>query len=106
MQLGGATNWIPPVRMALAMRPPPSVIWLLTDGEASDREEMIVEMATINPKKVRINTIGMEIGGPTFQSLIEIAEMTGGKFSIVMGGQLYTGGAARRFTDPQYSPKQ
>ncbi|MGI9241376.1 MAG: hypothetical protein ACR2RV_11285 [Verrucomicrobiales bacterium] len=106
MQLGGATNWIPPVRMALAMNPPPKVIWLLTDGEASDREEMIVDMDTINPRKVRINTIGMEIGGPTFQSLIEIAEMTGGKYSIVMGGQLFTGGAARKFTDPKYTPKQ
>jgi hypothetical protein len=105
MQLGGATNWIPPIKMALAMNPKPKSIWLLTDGEASDREEMIVEMALINPTKVKINTIGMEIGGPTFQSLIEIAEMTGGTFSIVMGGQLHTGGAARKFTDPKYSPK-
>jgi hypothetical protein len=87
------------------MNPKPKAIWLLTDGEASDREEMIIEMSEINPTKVKINTIGMEIGGPTFQSLIEIAEMTGGTYSIVMGGQLYTGGAARKFTDPQYSPK-
>lgn len=105
MTLGGATNWIPPVRMALAMTPKPNVIWLLTDGEATDREEMIVNMAEINPSNVRINTIGMEIGGPTFESLIEIAEITGGKYSIVMGGQLYTGSAARKFTDPQYSPQ-
>ena len=104
MQLGGATNWIPPVSMALAMRPSPRAIWLLTDGEASDREEMIADMASINPNKVKINTIGMEIGGPTFQSLIEIAEMTGGTYSIVMGGKLYTGGAARKFTDPQFVP--
>ena len=105
MPLGGATNWIPPTRLALAMVPKPNVIWLLTDGEATDREEMIVNMKEINPTNVRINTIGMEIGGPTFESLIEIAEITGGKYSIVMGGKLYTGSSARKFTDPQYSPK-
>jgi hypothetical protein len=105
MAPSGATNWIPPIRMALAMVPRPNVIWLLTDGEASDREEMIADMATINPGKVRINTIGMEIGGPTFQSLIEIAEMTGGKFSIVMNGELFTGGAARKFTDQKFAPQ-
>ena len=105
MRPSGATNWIPPIRMALAMVPRPNVIWLLTDGEASDREEMIADMASINPGKVRINTICMEIGGPTFQSLIESAEMTGGKFSIVMNGELFTGGAARKFTDQQYAPQ-
>ena len=105
MQLGGATNWIPPVRLALAMTPRPNVIWLLTDGEATDREEMIVRMKEINPSNVRINTIGLEIGGSTFQSLIEIAEMTNGKYSIAMGGQFYTGAAARKFTAPEYSPK-
>ncbi|MFT5408893.1 MAG: hypothetical protein ACI8XO_005140 [Verrucomicrobiales bacterium] len=105
MQIGGATNWIPPTRMALSMVPPPRVIWLLTDGEASDREEMIIDMARINPNNVRINTIGMEIGGPTFGSLIEIAEMTGGKSSIVMDGQLHTGAAARKFAEDKFAPK-
>jgi len=95
----GGTNWIPPIRLALAMSPPPNVIWLLTDGEANDRREIVEDMTEINPSNVKINTIGMEIGGPTLQSLIDIAEMTQGKFSVVRNGQTHTGQAARKFVN-------
>jgi len=92
----GGTNWISPTRLALAMRPMPDQVWLISDGEASDRKEMIDELEKINEHKVPINTIAINITGPTAESLIEIADKSGGEFAIVYNKTLYNGEAARR----------
>ena len=57
----GATIWRDPLELAFAMRPVPVVVWLLSDGEAQDAEEVVNKMEQINPSKIPINTIGMEI---------------------------------------------
>ena len=97
MQLGGATNWIPPVQLALAMNPRPEAIFLMTDGEGSDSDELVADMHRINPRKIPIHTVGMEIGGSTWQALIEVAEKTGGRYALVRDGMLFTGERAREF---------
>ena len=62
-------------------------------------------MRTINPNKVRIHTTALEVGGRRFGSLIRIAELTGGRYSVIMKGKGYTGEKARWFAKPKYDPK-
>ena len=95
----GATIWRDPLELAFAMRPVPVVVWLLSDGEAQDAEEVVNKMQEINPSKIPINTIGLEVPGRAFSYLVEISKLTGGKASIVHKGKLYSGPAALQFSD-------
>jgi len=101
-QTKGGTRWKPPLELALAMKPAPSLIWLLSDGAADDREEVVDDMQKINPLNVPINTIGLELPGPGFSSLVAISRRTGGKASIVIGGRLYTGAAALQYATDEF----
>ncbi len=101
-QTQGGTRWKPPLELALAMRPAPSLIWLLSDGAADDREEVLEDMQKINPLNVPINTIGLELPGPGFTSLVGISRRTGGQASIVIKGRLYTGAAALRYATDEF----
>ena len=95
----GATIWKEPLELAFAMRPVPAVVWLLSDGEAQDAEEVVEKIKQINPSRIPINTIGLEVPGAAFSYLVDIARQTGGKASIVHKGKLYSGPAALRFAD-------
>ncbi len=95
----GATIWKDPLELAFAMRPVPVVVWLLSDGEAQDAEEVVGKIKQINPSRIPINTIGLEVPGAAFSYLVDIARQTGGKASIVHKGKLYSGPAALRFAD-------
>lgn len=99
MRAAGMTYWTPPLKLALAMDPKPDLIWLLSDGDAVDRRSLVKKLDRLVPEGVRINTIGMELGGSPFQSLVDIAAKTGGEFSIVMRGISYSGEEALRFTN-------
>lgn len=100
----GATLWRPPLELALAMRPAPSAIFLLSDGASQDYEEVVDELAEINPKSVPINVIGLELVGPAFKAMVDIARKTGGKHSIVVKGRLYSGAAALRYATDEFEP--
>ncbi len=95
----GATLWKEPLELAFAMRPVPAVVWLLSDGEAQDAEEVVEKIKAINSSRIPINTIGLEVPGAAFSYLVDIARQTGGKASIVHKGKLYSGPAALRFAD-------
>ena len=47
-------------------------------------------MQEINPSKIPINTIGLEVPGRAFSYLVEISKSTGGQSSIVHKGKLHT----------------
>jgi hypothetical protein len=81
------------------MDPQPDLIWLLSDGDAVDRRSLVKKLEHLVPEGVRVNTIGMELGGSPFQSLVDIATRTGGEFSIIMRGIPYSGDEALRFTN-------
>ncbi len=100
----GATLWGPPLELALAMKPAPALIWLLSDGEAQDREEVVEDLTKINPLNVPINTIGLELPGPAFNSLVQISRQTGGQFAIIRDGKLYSGAASLRFATDEFDP--
>ena len=102
MKAEGSTYWAPPLRLALGMEPKPDLIWLLSDGDAVDRRNLTKKLRHHLDGSVRINTIGIELGGAPFQSLIDIAEQTGGSYSIIMKGTHHSGADANRFTNPVY----
>lgn len=102
MKAEGSTYWAPPLRLALAMEPQPDLIWLLSDGDAVDRRGLTKKIGHLLDDKVRINTIGIELGGEPFQSLIDIAQQTSGTYSIIMRGTQHSGPEAHRFTNPVY----
>lgn len=102
MPAAGGTVWYPGLKMALAMNPPPNGVFLLSDGSPRDGDLVIDELKEINPSGVPISTIAFELPGSPAGQLHEIADKTGGKFSMVYKGKLYTGGSAERFTHGKY----
>ena len=79
-------------------------MFLLSDGDAQDRNEVVEELNRINPQRVPISVIGLELAGPAYTALVEIARRTGGKYSIVMKGRLYSGAASLRFATGEFEP--
>ncbi|MEM7385069.1 MAG: hypothetical protein AAF514_09005, partial [Verrucomicrobiota bacterium] len=102
---GGGTMWAPPTKMAMKMRGKPDLIYLLTDGAAQDSTYFLRNLDELNESKIPIHTTAMELPGEVAQSLIEIADRTGGKFSIVLEGKLSTGEGAKKYADPKYNPQ-
>ncbi|MEN8694794.1 MAG: vWA domain-containing protein [Akkermansiaceae bacterium] len=102
MPVGGGTMWYPPLKMALNMSPPPQGVFLLSDGAPRDADLVLDELKEINPNRVPIHTIALELPGSPAGQLMEIAENTGGKFSMVFKGKLYKGSSAEKFTHGKY----
>src|SRR5690606_20997936 len=88
---GGGTRWLPPLQMAVRMQQRPDLIYLLTDGDAHDRDAFLSQLGTLVPANVPIHPISLELPGTVSKVLIEVAEKTGGSFSLVYNGKLYTG---------------
>lgn len=102
MPVGGGTVWYPPLKMALSMDPPPQGVFLLSDGAPRDADVVLEEMAEINPNRVPVHAISLELPGSPAGQLMEIAEKTGGKFSMIYKGKLYKGRAAEKYTYGSY----
>ncbi|MGC6426124.1 MAG: vWA domain-containing protein [Akkermansiaceae bacterium] len=102
MKTGGGTTWYPPLKMALNMNPPPQGVFLLSDGAPRDADLVLEELKELNPNRVPINTIALELPGSPAGQLMEIAEKSGGKFSMVYKGKLYKGSSAEKFTHGKY----
>jgi hypothetical protein len=100
----GATLWGPPLKLAMAMKPAPNLIYLLSDGLAQDAEEVMDEIGKINPLNVPIHTIGLEVAGVAYHWLVSIARQTGGQYSIVHKGRLYSGAASLQFAKDEFEP--
>lgn len=102
MPADGGTMWYPPISMALKMSPGPSIVYLLSDGEPRDGDFVLDGLKEMNPAGTAIDTIAFELPGSPAALLLQIAEKTGGKFSMVYKGELKKGRAAEKFTDPEY----
>lgn len=121
---GGGTIWMSGFRPAMGISPKPDLVFLLTDGMCQDYinmpnasyEEYVAEfikntkawetflqsMVELVPVGVAVNTIAMEVPGTVAARLAELAQKTGGDFSIVYEGKTYTGKRALRFGDDKY----
>ena len=102
MPVAGGTMWYPGLKMAMTMNPSPSIVFLLSDGEPRDGDEIAFNMKQLNPGGTPIDTIAFEVPGSPAGRLMEIAKDTGGKFVMVYKGQRKTGRAAEALTDPKY----
>lgn len=76
------TDWYPPLKEVLDMRPRPDIIFFMTDGAVpGDSADRTVEMVDALPKgKIQINTVALGVAEEKVTALKEIAEMTGGNF--------------------------
>lgn len=94
----GNTQWYPPLKMAMAMMPPPDIVYLLSDGEPRDFNQVMDEMKEINPTGIPVDTIAFELPGTPARMMMEVATATGGKFTLVLKGKRLSGMAAEKFT--------
>lgn len=97
--VGNGTVWYSPLKMALSMRPVPDVIYLLSDGEPSDLTDVLNRVDEMNPTAVPIDTFAMEEPGSEARAMLEMAEETGGRFTMIYKGRAYSGMAAEKYTD-------
>jgi hypothetical protein len=80
------TNWEPPLEMALAMDPPPQLIYFMTDGlTGGDPVALATKIAAkAKNRKVVINTLAM-MEPKAEKAMFELAKRTGGQFTIIEG---------------------
>ena len=94
MNPDGNTQWYPPLRMAFSMRPAPDTIYLLSDGEPRDYDQVLNEIDEINPNKVPVDTIAFELPGTPARYMMDLAQATGGRFTMVYKGKRLSGSSA------------
>lgn len=106
MQAQGNTAWCPPLKMAFAMKPAPDTVYLLSDGEPNDFDQVINELSEINPHKLPVDTIAFEAPGTPARHMLDVAKATGGKFTMVYKGKLLSGGSAEELTKSSFDGKE
>ena len=76
------TDWYPPLKEALSIRPAPDIIFFMTDGAcpAGSITRTLEMVDDLPPKSVTINTVVLGIDESKATALKDIAEMTGGSF--------------------------
>ncbi len=98
----GNTAWFPPLKMAFSMIPAPDIIYLLSDGEPRDFDQVLNEMEEMNPHTIPVDTIAFELPGTPARNLLDIAQETGGKFTLIYKGKRLRGMVAEKYTGSQY----
>jgi len=92
----GGTDWEAPLEIAIAMQPPPEIIFFMTDGIMEQRDMLRLTRgiaAKAKAKGVVINTVAMMEPGAE-EPLADLAKRTGGQFTIVeKGGITHKGGS-------------
>ncbi len=86
--LSGGTDWESPMEMALDMDPPPQVIFFMTDGAMGDKSLMSLVKRLASSAKRKdtiINSVAM-MEPKVAEAMGELANRTGGKFTIVEKG--------------------
>ncbi|MEM1085115.1 MAG: hypothetical protein AAGI48_13465 [Verrucomicrobiota bacterium] len=97
MTTGRGTVWYSPLKMALSMTPQPDTIYLLSDGEPSDLDDVLIRIDDMNPGGVPIDTIALECPGEEASAMNDLANETGGQFTLIHNGKPYRGMQADKF---------
>lgn len=87
-EASGGTEWVAPLAEAINLKPAPQVLYLLSDGEPSDWEEVQPHLYTIRNRGVAIDTIALESGDTGAKRLREVAKRTGGSFRRIKNGKI------------------
>jgi len=98
MGTGHGTVWYSPLKMALSMTPVPNTIYMLSDGEPTDLDDVLSRIDEMNPHEIPVDTIVLETPGEPAQAMLELAEETGGGFTVVYKGKAHSGRSATKFT--------
>lgn len=102
MSPDGNTQWWPALKMAFSMQPPPDIVYLLSDGEPRDYDQVLNEMEEINPHGIPVDTIAFELPGTPARYMMDVAKATGGNFRLVFKGKLLSGTAAEDLTHSKF----
>lgn len=81
----GGTDWQAPLEMAIAMNPPPDIVFFMTDGVMEQRDMMRLTRsiaAKAKARNVTINTVSLMEPGAE-EPMADLAKRTGGSFTIV-----------------------
>jgi hypothetical protein len=79
MPVNGGTMWYPGLKMAMTMNPPPSIVYLVSDGEPRDGDAISFNMKQLNPERLPIDTVAFEVQGTAARRLLELSKNTGGQ---------------------------
>ena len=102
MPTGLGTVWYSPLKMAFSMSPPPDIVYLLSDGEPSDLDDVLIREDEINPTGVPIDTFSMEEPGEEARAMLEMAQEAGGRFTMIYEGRAISGVAAEKYTTDKW----
>jgi hypothetical protein len=78
------TTWEPALEMALAMDPPPQIIFFMTDGVTGGDTEALAKSigAKAKAKKITVNTVAM-MEPKAEKAMKVLAQRTGGQFTVI-----------------------
>jgi hypothetical protein len=81
------TNWEPALTMALAMDPPPEVVFFMTDGVTGGDAVALAKSiaAKARGRKITINTVAM-MEPRAEEAMKELAKRTEGQFTVIEAG--------------------
>ena len=79
----GGTDWYPPMKEVLGMRPRPDIIFFMTDGRTSkDSSGKTLELVEKMRHEIQVNTVALGVKDKDVEPLEQLASMTGGKFRL------------------------
>ncbi|MGB6219979.1 vWA domain-containing protein [Haloferula sp.] len=97
MSVGRGTVWSSPLKMALSMSPAPDTIYLLSDGEPSDLDYTLNRIDGMNPSSIPVDTIALESPGSAADAMNDLANETGGRFTLILEGKPISGLAVEKY---------
>ncbi|MEP4078780.1 vWA domain-containing protein [Haloferula sp.] len=102
MGVGRGTVWFSPLKMALSMTPRPDTIYMLSDGEPSDLDYALNRIDSMNPDSIPVDTIALESPGSAAYAMNEMANETGGRFTLIYKGKAISGLGAEKFLSDDF----
>ena len=102
MSLGRGTVWFSPLKMALSMSPPPDTIYFLSDGEPSDLDYTLNKLDGMNASSVPVDTIALECPGSAADAMNDLANESGGRFTLIYKGKAISGMGAEKYLSSEF----
>ncbi|MFC7337026.1 hypothetical protein ACFQY0_07550 [Haloferula chungangensis] len=102
MSLGRGTVWFSPLKMAFSMTPQPDTIYMLSDGEPSDLDYTLNQVDLMNKGSVPVDTIALECPGKAADAMNELANETGGRFTLIYKGKAISGMGVEKYLSDDF----
>jgi len=102
MSLGIGTVWFSPLKMAFSMIPQPDTIYMLSDGEPSDLDYTLNLVDEMNKGSIPVDTIALESPGEAASAMNDLANETGGRFTLIYKGKSISGMGAEKYLSEDF----